>query len=135
MITIPAIMTTITLQSPDESLSLSRNTLGHGYPLNSPHPLTAARSFPPGVSAWPVGYGSRIGQGCVQSIVDGMDCAHGTNVDTFNMRQCAKGLNETCGGAWGEHVRCTAKLHCFVGKCRIHTWLNAVLQYIVRKNL
>ncbi|XP_042885781.1 uncharacterized protein LOC122261975 isoform X1 [Penaeus japonicus] len=85
------------------------------------------RPFHPGVSAGPSRCGRRPGQGCVQSVVADMKCAHGTYVDRCNMCQCAKGPNEICGGARGEHGRCTTKLHCFkenvshfVGKCGTH---------------
>ncbi|XP_042885776.1 uncharacterized protein LOC122261974 isoform X7 [Penaeus japonicus] len=85
------------------------------------------KPFPHGVSAGPSRCGRRPGQGCVQSVVADMKCAHGTYVDRCNMCQCAKGPNEICGGARGEHGRCTTKLHCFkesvshfVGKCGTH---------------
>ncbi|XP_047489004.1 uncharacterized protein LOC125039247 [Penaeus chinensis] len=115
---------------PNAHLSLYRTGQVLGNPLQGPgslHPLLVARPFPPAASAGPMECGSRTGQGCEQSIVVGMNCAHGTYVDMCNMCQCAKGPNETCGGVWSEYGRCTAKLHCFVGnstpfvgKCRLH---------------
>jgi len=83
----------ILLQEPNENVSLYRNTQEHGYLLQEPsslYLLTAARPFPPAASAGPMGCGRTIGQGCVQSIVDGMNCDHGTYVDMCNMCQCAK---------------------------------------------
>ncbi|XP_037791292.1 uncharacterized protein LOC119586617 [Penaeus monodon] len=117
-------------KGPHEGFSPFSDIQGLGHPVQRPgpsHPLMAASHFPSGVLVGPQRCGERIGQGCVQSIVDNMKCPHETYVDICNMCQCAKGPNETCGGAWGEHGRCTANLHCFnnnephsAGKCMSH---------------
>ncbi|XP_047489974.1 uncharacterized protein LOC125039766 [Penaeus chinensis] len=117
-------------RGPNEGFSTFSNIQELGYQVQRPgptHPLMAARPFPFGVLVGSQRCGSRIGQGCAQSIVDNMNCPHETYVDKCNMCQCAKGPNETCGGAWGEHGRCIANLHCFnknephsAGKCMSH---------------
>ncbi|XP_069985545.1 uncharacterized protein [Penaeus vannamei] len=119
-------------KKPNADLSLSRTGQILGYLLQGPgssQPLMAARPLPPAASEGPVGCGGTIGQGCEQSIVGGMNCAYGTYMDMCNRCHCAKGPNEICGGAWGEHGLCTANLYCFVenvillvGRCRLYIY-------------
>jgi len=74
----------ILLQEPNEILE---------YLLQGPgssQPLMAASPLPPAASEGPVGCGGTIGQGCEQSIVDDMNCTHGTYMDMCNMCHCAK---------------------------------------------
>ncbi|XP_069990533.1 uncharacterized protein [Penaeus vannamei] len=122
-------MIIIILQKRNADLSLYGTGHVLGNPLQGPgslHSLLTVRPAEPAVSAGPVECDKTRSQGCVQNTVDDMKCAHGTYVDMCNRCQCAKGPNETCGGTWGEHGRCTAKLHCFVenvtlvGKCRLN---------------
>ncbi|XP_069985544.1 uncharacterized protein [Penaeus vannamei] len=119
-------------KKPNADFSLSRTGQILGYLLQGPgssQPLMAASPLPPAASEGPVGCGGTIGQGCEQSIVGGMNCAYGTYMDMCNRCHCAKGPNEICGGAWGEHGLCTANLFCFVenvillvGRCRLYIY-------------
>jgi len=87
------IVTIILLQEPNGNLSLYRITQEHEYILQEPgssQPLMAASPLPPAASEGPVGCGGTIGQGCEQSIVDDMNCTHGTYMDMCNMCHCAK---------------------------------------------
>ncbi|XP_042856382.1 uncharacterized protein LOC122242985 isoform X3 [Penaeus japonicus] len=137
-------------------LFVSSNGLRYWKPLPGPgflHSLTGARLHPSRVSEGPLeygrrsqslddplnshslpwtfvgsmGYGRGMGQGCVQSEVADMNCAHGTYVDRCNVCQCAKGPNEICGGACGQYGRCSIGLFCFTedeshraGRCISH---------------